>query len=84
MKGVHALRANDAAHPEFAEVLKLAKESGVEVRAYDCIVGPATLKADQEIPVLFSVEDVERGQSLLNGKSAERGLSPWTLCRRTP
>ena len=39
MKGIDFFRPNDRTHAEFGEVLREAQKAGVEVLAYDCIVG---------------------------------------------
>ena len=43
MKGVAAIRPNDATHPAFGEALREAAAKGVEVWATDCTVTPSTL-----------------------------------------
>ena len=51
MKGVYRFEPNDRTHPAFGEVLRQAKEAGVEILAYDCIVRPDLLMIDQSVTV---------------------------------
>lgn len=53
MKGVTSFEPNRVTHPAFAEVLKEAKDSGVEIIAVDCIVTRDSLVGDQRIPVVI-------------------------------
>ena len=51
MKGISHMEPNDRTHPQFGEALRRAKESGVEIRAVDCIVTPDSVTADCPLPV---------------------------------
>ena len=51
MKGVTEFKANRERHPEFADALKKAFESGVKIKALDCIVTHDEIKLDTEISV---------------------------------
>lgn len=51
MKGVHLFTPNSETHPEFADVLKQAKKAGVNILAYDCEVGPDTIKINRKVRV---------------------------------
>ncbi len=51
MKGVHLFRPNVRTQPEFGEALLRAKEAGVQLLAYDCIVTEKSLKVDRQIAV---------------------------------
>ena len=53
MKGVFAFSPNTERHPAFAEALKHAREQGVHILAYDCIVTENTLQIDQSLPVIL-------------------------------
>jgi len=53
MKGIHSFRPNDETHAAFGQALRQAHEHGVEVLAYDCLVGRDTLTMDQPVPVLL-------------------------------
>ena len=43
MKGIEFFEPNWATHPEFAHALKEAKDAGVKILVYDCIVGENSL-----------------------------------------
>lgn len=51
MKGVSAFGPNYERHRAFGEALARAEAAGVEILAYDCIVGEDTLEIDRQIPV---------------------------------
>lgn len=51
MKGVKWFEPNVATHPEFADALREAAASGVEIMAFDCIVTEDSLAGDLSIPV---------------------------------
>lgn len=51
MKGVHVFTPNEKTHPEFAQALKMARQQGVRILAYDCLAWPETLCIDQPVPV---------------------------------
>ena len=51
MKGISAFAPHAERHPEFAEALARARECGVHVWAYDCVVTEDSLEIDQKIPV---------------------------------
>lgn len=53
MKGVYKFEANVKTQPEFAQLLRQARDAGVMVKAFDCIVTPDTIMTDKEIPVDF-------------------------------
>ena len=53
MKGVHTFRPNYDTHPEFGEALKKARDAGVEVLAYDCIVAEDNLVIDGRVDVIL-------------------------------
>ena len=50
MKGPTLFRPNEKTHPAFADALRQAAESGVEVLVYDCRVTEDTLIADAPVP----------------------------------
>lgn len=52
MQGAKALYPNDDTQPEFGRALRIAKEAGVELLAYDCIVTPDTLAIDKKVEVI--------------------------------
>ena len=51
MKGVTSFEPNVKTHHEFAEELKRAKENGVNILAFDCIVTEDEIKIDKEIDI---------------------------------
>lgn len=53
MKGVHAFMPNWDTHPAFGDVLKEAKDMGVEILAYDCSVTRNGITCDTQIPVIL-------------------------------
>ena len=50
-KPVKEMRPNDAMHAEFGEALRRAKEAGVKILCYDCLVTPDTMIINQSVPV---------------------------------
>ena len=54
MKEMEAFTPNKKTHPEFAEALKRAKEAGVHILAYDCVVMEDSLSLDMPIPVYLT------------------------------
>ncbi len=53
MKGILSFSPNRNTHPEFADALKLASESGVRILARDCIVTEHTMKIDMPVNVIL-------------------------------
>lgn len=53
MKGIKSFTPNRITHPEFADALTLAGQSGVRILAYDCLVEEHSLVIDQPVPVLI-------------------------------
>lgn len=51
MKSVKCMIPNRKTHPEFADALCRARQAGVEILAYNCIVSPEILEIDEKIPV---------------------------------
>ena len=51
MKGVYLFEPNRERHPQFAEALVNAKNSGVKVLAVDCIVTENSIIADKNIDI---------------------------------
>jgi sugar fermentation stimulation protein A len=49
MKGVNRFEPNAEHHKEFADTLNYAREKGVKVFVYDCLVTPDTIKIDERI-----------------------------------
>ncbi|MBQ4563563.1 MAG: DNA/RNA nuclease SfsA [Lachnospiraceae bacterium] len=51
MKGVHLLRPNVVTHAEFGEALIRAKQAGVQILAYDCVVTENSMVINRPIAV---------------------------------
>lgn len=51
MKGVHTFKPNDERHKAFGDALRHASQSGVNVLAYDCIVGNDSLFIDKKVSI---------------------------------
>jgi sugar fermentation stimulation protein A len=51
MKGIVCFEPNEATHAEFAAALRDAHRNGVQIWAYDCIVGEGTVIADSPVEV---------------------------------
>lgn len=51
MKGIKEFLPNEKTDKAFADALRKAKENGVEILAYDCIVNPDSMHIDKKIPV---------------------------------
>jgi len=49
MKGVNKFEPNEEHHKEFADVLNMAREKGVKVLVYDCVVTPESIEIDKRI-----------------------------------
>ena len=53
MKGVSAFVPNGETDPDFAAALLEAKQSGVKILAYDCLVEPQSIILDGAVPILI-------------------------------
>ena len=53
MKGILGFTPNDITHPPFGETLRQAREAGVHVLAYDCLVNPDTMTVDSPVKVML-------------------------------
>ena len=53
MKGMTGFTPNRKTHPEFAKALQEAKQGGVHILAYDCIVTDTSMILDKPVPVLL-------------------------------
>lgn len=49
MKGINRFEPNAEHHKEFADALKLAREKGVKVLVYDCLVTPDSIELNNKI-----------------------------------
>ena len=53
MKGIRGFTPNDMTHPAFGDALRQAREAGVHVLAYDCLVTPDTRIVDSPVKVIL-------------------------------
>ncbi|MBE5961940.1 MAG: DNA/RNA nuclease SfsA [Lachnospiraceae bacterium] len=53
MDGIHSFTANHKTHPEFAEALKNAFYSGVNILAYDCHITPDSMTVRNPVKVII-------------------------------
>lgn len=53
MKGVSAFSPNNITHPEFGKALKRAAESGVIIKAVDCLVTKDSMTANKEVEIIL-------------------------------
>lgn len=53
MSGIHGFTTNDEMHPAFGEAVREARENGVKVLAYDCIVTENEMAIDKQVPVFL-------------------------------
>lgn len=54
MKGVHLFMPNDITHKAFGDALRRAKDEGVKILAFDCIVTPESIDINNEIIVALN------------------------------
>lgn len=80
MEGVRYFSPNYGTHREFAETLCRAKEAGVEILAYDCMVTADSMRINRPVPVKFT-EDYELlsriPNPLLQWYDKNRRILPW-------
>ena len=53
MKGIRGFTPNDMTHPAFGDALRQAREAGVHMLAYDCLVTPDTMIVDSPVKVIL-------------------------------
>ncbi len=51
MKGITVFKPNDKTHKEFGDALRNAKQMGVKISAFDCLVKPDSIVIDKEVKV---------------------------------
>lgn len=51
MKEIRAFRPNDMTHKAFGDALRLAKEKGVQLLAYDCVATPDSMCIDAPVKI---------------------------------
>ena len=76
MKGIRYMEPNWDTQPAFGQVLQRARNAGVRILAYDCIVGEDYLTIDEPVPVF--VDSLDRiAKPLLAWYDAGRRILPW-------
>ena len=53
MKGIVEFRPNDITHKAFGDALRRARDFGVQILAYDCIVTPDSMTIDMPVKVVL-------------------------------
>ncbi len=76
MKDILRVEPNWSTHPEFGEALKKARNSGVRLLAYDCLVETDSLMINERIPVVLDSLDLI-ASPLLAWYDAGRRILPW-------
>lgn len=76
MKGISYVEPNWEMQPAFGEALQRARNAGVKILAYDCLVGEDSLTIDEPVPVV--VDSLDRiARPLLAWYDAGRRILPW-------
>ncbi len=76
MKGISYVEPNWDTHPAFGEALRKARNAGVRLLAYDCLVEADSLTVGGEIPVVVDSMDLI-AEPLLTWYDAGRRVLPW-------
>ncbi len=76
MKGISYVEPNWDTHPAFGEALRKARNAGVQLLAYDCLVEADSLTVGGEIPVVVDSMDLI-AEPLLAWYDAGRRVLPW-------
>lgn len=53
MKGIHTFMPNDETHRAFGDMLRKAKEKGVRILAYDCLVTEDSMEIHEAVQVVL-------------------------------
>lgn len=78
MKQVRFLTPNVKTHPEFADALSRARESGVELLALDCTVKKNSITAGKRIPVILPESRLEQSVlPLIHWFRQHKRMLPW-------
>lgn len=78
MKGVKYFIPSWELHPDFAQCLEKAKQAGVNIVAYDCLVTPDTMVIDAPVEVRFKENIlVDMVEPLLNWYNKGHRILPW-------
>ena len=76
MKGIRYMEPNWDTQPAFGEALKRARNAGVRLLAYDCLVREDGLEMDKPLPVYLDSLD-RIAEPLLAWYDAGRRILPW-------
>lgn len=76
MNGVKYFMPNRKTHAEFADALLMARQSGVEILAYDCIVTPDSMTVHESVPVRLSEMELA-AEPLMKWYDKGRRILPW-------
>ncbi len=76
MKGISHVEPNWKTQPAFGEALKKARQAGVHLLAYDCLVEKDSLEVNEQVPVVLDSLDLI-AQPLLAWYDAGRRILPW-------
>ena len=76
MKDVKYVEPNRKTQPAFGEAIQNARNAGVRLLAYDCIVDEDSLRIDEEIPVVVDSLDLI-AKPLLTWYDSGRRILPW-------
>lgn len=76
MKNVSRVEPNRVTHPAFGDILQKARNAGVHLLAYDCIVGRDSLVLDAALPVVVDSLDLI-AKPLLAWYDTRRRILPW-------
>lgn len=76
MRAVDFFAPNVETHPAFAQALLKAREAGVKILAYDCVVTPDSMEIDNPVPVVLNELDLI-ARPLLSWYDSGRRILPW-------
>ena len=79
INGVECLHPNEVTHKAFSDGLRKAKEAGITILAYDCLVTPKQLMLNQPVPVYlnFKKELLQMVSPLMSWYRAGHRRLPW-------
>ena len=79
IEGVLCLHPNDITHKAFGEALKKARDAGINILAYDCLVTPGELVLNQPVPVYldFKKELFQMVSPLMEWYAKGHRKLPW-------
>ena len=76
MKNIRRMEPNRRTQPAFGEVLQKARNAGVHLLAYDCLVSEDSLVIDAQVPVVVDSLDLI-AKPLLEWYDSGRRILPW-------